>query len=377
MQNNYTIMHIWGIPIRVNISLLVFLPILAWLIGSGEQLSAYASLIEALTPATVDPEALSETNRWLVGAGAGLALFASVAIHELGHSYAAGRYDIETESITLWILGGLADLAEMPKEWNREFWIAVAGPITSVALGLVAIAALFVVPSSATLLVFLVGFVAVMNIVLAVFNMVPAFPMDGGRVLRALLARRRPYVKATQTAARIGTYFAFLFAIFGIVVVFSPIMLLLALFIYVAATSESRSVMLGELLSGLTVSDLIAEYEPVRSDATVADLFDRLLGARRTDLAVVDGSGSVVGVVTATQLREVPLEEYETTTVESIATTDLPRIDGETSAFDALYELMGSRQEVAVVERDGTPVGLVSRSDFNEVLTLRRDTVAF
>ena len=377
MQNNFTVFQVWGIPIRVNVSLLVFLPILVWLVGSGEQISAYVSLIDALTPATVDPAALSGSNdRWIIGAGAAVALFGSVAVHELGHAWAAMRYDIETESITLWILGGLADLAEMPKEWNRELWIAVAGPITSVLLGLSAVAALAVIPSSATRVVFLVGFVAVMNIVLAIFNMVPAFPMDGGRVLRALLARRRSYVKATQTAARIGTYFALLFAVFGIVVVFSPILLLLAAFIYVAATSESRSVLVGELLSGLSVSDLIADYEAVPADVTVADLFDRLLGARRTDLAVVDKDGTVVGAVTASTLRTVPTQEYETTTVGSIATTDLPRFDSGTSAFDALSELTGSRRNVAIVERDGAAVGLVSREDFNDVLALRRNTAA-
>jgi len=378
VKGNYTILHVWGIPIRINVSLLVFLPILAWLIGSGEQISAYATLIESLTPATVDAEALAGANdRWLIGSGAAIALFASVAVHELGHAWVAMRYDIGVESITLWILGGLADLSEMPKEWNREFWIAVAGPIASLLVAVAAIGALVVVPASATLLVFVLGFVAVMNVILAVFNMLPAFPMDGGRVLRALLARNRSYVSATQTAARVGTGFALLFAIVGIVVVFSPILLLLAVFVYVAATSESRSVLLGELLSGISVGELVADYEPVPADATVADLFDRLLGARRTDLAVVDEAGNVVGVVTASELRKVSPGEYETTTVASIATTNLPHIESDTSAFDALYELMGDRQDVAIVERDGTPIGIVSREDFNAALTLRRETAAF
>jgi CBS domain-containing protein len=201
--------------------------------------------------------------------------------------------------------------------------------------------------------------------------------MDCGRIFRALLARNRSYVSATQTAARVGTIFALLFAFVGIVVAFSPIMILLALFIYVAATSESRSVLLASLLDGMTVTDVVSDHEPVPSDATLDVVFDRLLGARRTDLTVVDESGTVVGVVTASALRDVEPAAYESTTVASIATEDILRIDGATTAFDALSQLLESGTNVALVEEAGSPVGLVSREDFSATLDLRRETVAF
>ncbi|MEF8814392.1 MAG: site-2 protease family protein [Halovenus sp.] len=375
-MRNYTLFHVWDIPIRINVSLVIFLPILAWLIGSGTQLAAYVELIEAVTPAAIDPTVLAEEDRWVVGILAAVGLFASVAVHELGHAWAAMRYGIGTESITLWILGGLASLTEMPREWNREFWIAIAGPITSLLLGVAAYALLFVVPESATLAVFVVGFVTVMNLVLAVFNLLPAFPMDGGRILRALLARNRSYVSATRTAASVGTVFALLFAVFGILVTFSPLLLLLALFIYAAATSESRSVVLGELLDGLSVGDLVADNDPIEADATVAEALDRLLRARRSDLAVV-ADGTVVGAITASELRDVPHDERESTAVGDITTTDLPRLDSATTAFDALYELMTTRSDTAIVEHNGSPVGVVSRADFTAVLDVRRDTVSF
>lgn len=378
MKANYHLLRVWGIPIRINISLLVFLPILAWLIGSGEQLAIYASLITELTPVTVDAAQLDGPNdRWIIGIAASVGLFASVTFHELGHSFVAMRYDIEVESITLWILGGLASLSEMPDEWEREFYIAVAGPLSSILLGAFFFGTLYVIPASLTVVVFIAGFLAVMNIVLAVFNMLPAFPMDGGRVLRALLARNRSYVSATRMAARVGVAFAVLFIFFGIVVVFSPIMLLLALFIYIAATSESRAVVLNQLLSGLTVEDVIADTRPVSADTPLDELLDRLFGARRSELPVVDERGAIVGVVTTTQLRETPLEAYETTTVGDIADVDLPRIAGETSAADGLYELSRQRSNLLLVEREGVPVGIVSRSDFAAMLDLRRDTVPF
>lgn len=375
MKANYTLFHVWGIPIRLNISLIVFLPILAWLIGSGEQLSVYASVINSLTPATVDPGVLTSNERWLVAISASIGLFASVAFHELGHAWVALRYDIGVESITLWILGGLASLSEMPKEWNREFWIAVAGPISSLLLAALCLGALFIIPESMMVLAFVIGFVGVMNIILAIFNMLPAFPMDGGRVLRSLLARERSYVDATQIAARIGTAFALFFVFIG-VFQFAPLLILVGLFIYVAATSESRSVVLGTLLDGLTVEDIIEHSDPIRADVPAREVFDRLLGERRNELVVVDGD-EVVGVVTGRTLRDLPFEEFDTATAGSLATTDLPTLGAEVAAFDAMFELMQKRTDAALVERDGKPIGVVSRADFTSVLDIRRETTAF
>lgn len=374
---NYTIVHIWGIPIRINISLIIFLPILAWLIGSGEQIAAYSVLITELTPATVDPAALSEpTDRWLIGIITAVGLFASVTFHELGHSWVAMRYDIEVESITLWLLGGLASLKNMPDQWEQEFWIAIAGPASSLVLAAGCTWTLYFVPETATLLVYTLGFLAIMNIVLAVFNMLPAFPMDGGRILRSLLARNRSYVSATRTAARIGVAFAFGFALLG-VLVFSPLMLLLALFIYVAATSESRSVVISELLSGETVADLIGDQKPLPADIPVGQAFERLFAARRTELPVVDENGDIIGVVTASQLKQVPPEAYRTTTVREITTTDLLHLDGNASAAEGLYELLGSREGVAIVEWEGRQIGLISRADFTAALDIRREVGPF
>jgi len=376
MKKNYTLFSVWGVPIRINISLLVFLPILAWLVGTGEQLAAYESLINLLPTADVDSGVLTDTERWVVGTSAALGLFTSVTVHELGHAWVAMRYDIGVESITLWILGGLASLSEMPREWDRELLIAVAGPVSSLLLAALCAGALAVIPAELTVVSFVVGLLAVVNVMLAVFNMVPAFPMDGGRVLRALLGRTRPYASATRTAARVGTGFALLFAIVGIVVVFSPILLLLALFIYVAATSESRSVMIAELLSGLSVADILSESPTVDANESAAAVFDRIVGARRTELAVTEG-GRIVGVVTGEQLRELPFDEFETTTAGELATTDLPRFDARSSAADVLAGLTRGRADAALVERDGSPIGVVSRNDFTTVLASRRERSAF
>ncbi|MHB9287635.1 site-2 protease family protein [Halobacteriales archaeon Cl-PHB] len=375
-MRSLTVGRVWDIPIRLHVSLLVFLPVLAWLLGSGVQIELYTQLINAVWPGTLDPGAFAPGARsWTIGIAGAVGLFASVAVHELGHAFVARRYDIEVEAITLWILGGLASLTQFPREWRREFWIAVAGPVTSLVVAGGSWAVLQTLPAGSPTVVFVVGWLALTNVVLAVFNMLPAFPMDGGRVLRALLARRRPYVQATRIAARIGTIFAIIFAVLGLVVTFNPILILLALFIYGAASSESRVVVLDDLLDGLTVGDLARTDQAgtVAADETAADVLSHLLSTRRMDLAVSDGD-AIVGVVTAGSLRGVDATAYETTPVSEFMADDLPRFDADMDAFDALVALNGARSEVAIVEAGGTPVGTLSQDDFSAALAIRRET---
>ncbi|GGM40727.1 site-2 protease family protein [Haloarcula argentinensis] len=370
-MRNFHITTVWGIPIRVNVSLLIFLPVLAWIIGSGAQIETYAGIVSALSGETLDSTVLTAGQTpWLIGTTAAVGLFASVALHELGHAWAAMRYGLRVESITLWILGGLANLEAMPKEWNRELVIALAGPAVSILTGLACYAALFALPASAQVTLFVIGWLAVTNIFLAVFNMLPAFPMDGGRVLRALLARTRPYATATRIAARIGTGFAVLFAVVGAISV-SPMLLLLALFVYGAASSESRTVALAALLEGLTVDDVASPLDAtIEADASVEDLVDRMFADRRTEFAVTRG-GDVVGVVTVGDFRELSTAEREADTVADLMEADLPRFPAEKAAFDALVELDTARAIAAFVDGpEGTRV--VSREDFASAMEMRR-----
>ena len=370
-MRNVHLTTISGIPIRLNVSLLVFLPVLVWLIAASGQIELYASVIDGLTPATLDPAPLQEgLNPWLIGVAGALGLFFSVAVHELGHAYAARRYDIATESITLWIFGGLAALESMPREWDREFWIAVAGPITSVLLGVAFVGLLQVVPSGLSVVVFVVGWLAVINVVLAIFNMLPAFPMDGGRVLRALLARNGSYASATRVAARIGTIFALLFGVVGILS-WNPVLVLVALFVYAAATTESRTVLLDELLSGVTAADVMdSRVRSISADASVAEFTDRMFRERRTEYVVVDGE-EIVGLVTLADVKRADREVAESTRVREFAATDVSTVEPTTTAFDVLVA-MGRAPLVVVVDGD-EPVGTVSRRDLGSVMQLRRE----
>ena len=372
-MKNFTIGRVWGIPIRLNVSLLVFLPVLVWLVGSGDQIDLYVGVVNAAFGTPLDAAALSAgATPWLIGTAAAVGLFASVALHELGHSWAAMRYGLRVESITLWILGGLATLQEMPREWNRELVVAVAGPTTSVLVAGVAAVGVVVTPASAPVVAFVLGWLAVTNLTLALFNLLPAFPMDGGRVLRALLARTRPYPAATRTAARVGTLFALLFAVVG-VMAFSPMLLLLALFVYGGATSESRAVAMDDLLSGLTVADVgTVPAEPVAADAAVSDLLFRAFDGGRAPHPVVDASGEVVGVVTLADALGVDPARRGSATVADVATLDPPTVAATDDAFDVLSVLTRLRAPVALVSADGETTGVVTREDFTAALRFRR-----
>jgi len=371
-MRSYTITNIWGIPIRVNTSLLIFLPILAWLIGSGQQIELYAGLIGGLTGTGFDLAVLRAGSMpWLVGLLAAVGLFVSVTIHELGHSWVAMRYGLEIESITLWILGGLAALKTFPKEWNREFWIAIAGPITSLLVAGVCYGAAVVAPTSLQVPRFVLGWLAITNVVLAGFNLLPAFPMDGGRILRALLARSRSYGVATRIAARVGVLFAFLFAIVA-VLNFQIVLLLLAFFIYGAATTESKAVLLDELFEGLTVSDIMTrEPATVAASTTVDDFGSQMLRNRKPIHLVVDDDGEAVGIVTLDDLKKARRQDRDTDTVGEIM-RDVPRVDPDADAFDTLGQLQGSGGLDAIVQRDGELLGVLTEADYAHAMTIQR-----
>ena len=371
-MRNYDLVSVWGIPIRINVSLLVVLPILAWLIGSGEQIALYTAIINGFPIVALDPAALrAGTTPWLIGIAAAVGLFVSVTLHELGHAWAARRYGIEVESITLWLLGGLANLERMPREWEQELWIALSGPAASVLVAVACYGIVAFLPASAPALVFVVGWLVVTNVALTVFNLLPAFPMDGGRVLRALLARSRPYVSATRTAARVGSLFAVGFALVGIFA-FSPMLLLLAWFVYTAANSESRAVGLETLLAGVTSADVMdPDVRTVPAETPLSELGERMLADRRTTYPVVDDAGSVVGIVSLDHLQRG--RRRNAGTVRDVMAETFPAVTSDTPMFEVVSRMNGSGTRTAVVERDGQVVGIITPTDLAATLQLRRE----
>lgn len=235
---SFRVGRIFGIPIEIDLTFLLVLPVFAWVIGS--QVEIWVGILGILPDVTVSSGALTDgATPWLLGLTAAVGLFIGVLLHELGHSLVAMRYGFEIDSIKLWLLGGVAQFTEMPEDWRQEFTVAIAGPVVSIALGVVSYGAFTVLPADFPAIRFVVGYLALMNVALAGFNLLPGFPMDGGRVLRALLARNRSHVRATQIAATVGKGFAILLGFLGLFA-FDLILIAIAFFIYMGASGESR-----------------------------------------------------------------------------------------------------------------------------------------
>jgi Zn-dependent protease/predicted transcriptional regulator len=236
-----------------------------------------------------------------------LVLFACVLLHELGHSLMAKRYGVDTQKITLLPIGGVASLERMPEDPQQELWIALAGPAVNVLIALLLLPFLAVdrVFSDTSLLNVATreGFLASLlrvNVALVVFNAIPAFPMDGGRVLRALLALKLGRIRATSLAAGLGQLIALAFVFWGL---FSnPFLVLIGLFVYFGAQSEKVMVQQLELLKDYTVGQaMMTHFVTLSPSDTVKDAADKLLSGSDQDLMVVDNE-QAVGIMTRSRI---------------------------------------------------------------------------
>ena len=370
---SFRIGSVLGIPIKLGLSFLLVIPVLTFLIGS--QMGPIVEALDLTFGTAIDAEPLTEgTTPWLLGLIAALGLFASVLLHELGHSVVAMRYGIDIEGITLWFLGGLAQLTELPDRWGQELAIAVAGPIVSVAIGVLCYVGFLLVPPEFPALLFLLGYLAILNVVVAAFNMLPGFPMDGGRVLRALLSRNRSRVQATRMAAGVGKAFAIALGLGGILLA-NIFWIAIAFFIYLAAASETQQVVVEAALEGLTVHEImtpVSELHTVSPETSLEKLLDRMLHERHTGYPVLD-RGELVGVVTLEDVQERAPEGSKAAdpVVRDVMSEDLVTVSPDTKATSALRALQRADiGRILVTGPDGSLVGLVSRTDLMRILEI-------
>ncbi len=249
----------------------------------------------------------------LAGVGFIVALFACVVFHEMGHAMAARNFGIRTRDITLLPIGGLARLERMPEEPKQELWIALAGPAVNVAIAAALYVWLFLTHAwepFSHLRVATGPFVErlfLANVSLVLFNLIPAFPMDGGRVLRALLATRMTYPKATQIAASVGQGLAFAFGIIGLFT--NPMLLLIGVFIWIGAGQEAGAVQVKSALSGTPAgAAMLTDFDTLQAGETLAVAVRLTLKGSQRDFPVID-RGRVAGILTGADLVAA-LEDY-------------------------------------------------------------------
>jgi CBS domain-containing protein len=286
------------------------------------------------------------------------------------------RYGFPISSITLWIFGGIAQLDEMPEDWRQELFIAIAGPAVSVALGVVSYAAFLAVPAGESLAVaaaqFVLGYLALMNVVLAGFNLLPGFPMDGGRVLRALLNRTRPYARATEIAAEVGKVFAILLGLFGLFGGGGLFLVAIAFFIYIGAASEAQQTTMRAAFEGVTVADVMTPADRVTTvgaDGSVAELIETMFRERHTGYPV-ERDGAVVGLVTLEDARAVREVERDAYRVAEVMSTEIYTVAPDDDVMTALEELDSHAVGRLLVMDDEELVGLLTRTDIMSALSI-------
>ncbi|WP_018290805.1 site-2 protease family protein [Verrucomicrobium sp. 3C] len=302
-------------------------------------------------------------------------LFAIIVLHELGHALTAQRFGIQTRNITLYPIGGVARLERMPDDPRQELLVALAGPAVNVVLAALLYAILLLGGGvrSWTDIHWLNGNLLLnlfwINVTLAAFNLLPAFPMDGGRVLRALLASRMGADRATRIAAAVGQSMALLFGILGIFGP-NPLLLLIALFVWMGAAQESNLVHVKSVLSSVPVSQLMmSEFHTLSPSDPLRIAVHHLLAGYHLDFPVVS-SGAVVGLLTRHNLVEGLSRFGEEIPVENVMSHDFLTVDASDTAEVTIARLQEQEQRSAVVVRNQELVGLLSLENIGEFLLI-------
>jgi Zn-dependent protease/predicted transcriptional regulator len=295
-------------------------------------------------------------------------LFTSVLFHEFGHSLAARRYGIRTRHITLLPIGGVAELERMPEKPRQELVVALAGPAVNVAIAAVLAAGALLGGGLTT--DGLVGRLLTANVFLVLFNLLPAFPMDGGRVLRALLASRIDYVRATKYAAVTGQAMA---ALFGVVGLFgNPLLLFVALFVWLGASHESRAVEWRHSLRGVPVERaMLTDFRTLAPGDPLSRAADLIVRSSQREFPVED-EGRVVGMLTLAELAGgLGSSGSAARVADFMRRTDATVETGE-MIDDVLERLHGTELPAVAVTRRGRIVGLVTPENVAEFMSLRR-----
>lgn len=305
-----------------------------------------------------------------------LALFCCVVLHEFGHALTAQKYGIQTKDIVLYPIGGIARLEKLPEDPKQELWVAIAGPLVNVGIFLILSAVLsftgFNIESLEEMKInpnTILLYLASANLILAVFNLIPAFPMDGGRILRAFLAIRLPRAQATQIAGGIGQFLAIFFIFFGLFN--NPILVLIGVFIFLGAAAEVSHTQQESFLKGFKVNDAIMmKFQILAFDAPLSKAVDKLLNSQATHFVVVKDDVAV-GTLSRNEIIRGLKEGDENIAVEKVADFNPLKFETEENLDDVWKKMMSENRKVAFVIENGHFLGILDQENISEFIMVK------
>ncbi len=369
MNENVSLGRIAGIHVGLNWSLLVVAGLIAWSLATG--------LLPAASPGQ------TSGAYWTAGIVSAFVYLACLLAHELAHSVVAMRRGIRVEGITLWLFGGVSRFSSESSSPGAQAWITFVGPLTSLMLGVVFFLASLAIGGGANnpgLLAATLAWLGFINILLGVFNLLPAFPLDGGRILQSLLwLRTRDRLRATRIAARIGMAFAFLFIAYGLITFFAAGSLIggvwsifLGWFLLSAARAEEAGSLIRQALSGIRVSEVMTP-NPVEApdDVTVEEaLHGYILASRHSTFPTHDSGGRLSGLLTLAALKNVAPNARTATLIKDIICPldRVPTVRPGDPAANVLNVSDGCSEGRTLVVDDGRLVGIISPSDISRML---------
>ena len=305
-----------------------------------------------------------------------LVLFGCVVLHEYGHALTARKYGIKTRDITLYPIGGVARLERMPEKPIEELWVALMGPAVNVVIAAGLFAYLFVTNSLVPLTDLTVASgsflerLLTVNISLVLFNLIPAFPMDGGRVLRAFLAMRMEYVRATQIAANVGQGMAFLLGFWGLFN--NPFLLFIAFFVWIGASQEAGMVQMKNSISGIPITRaMLTDFKTLSPRDNLSQVVALILAGSQHDFPVIDANGQVAGILERDRFMAALTQHGQSAPVMDFIRRDLPSVDSHEMVEMALMRFQETGAKTLPVIHLGQFVGLITAENITEFLMIR------
>jgi Zn-dependent protease/CBS domain-containing protein len=359
MKTSIKIGRIIGIPIKIHFTFIFILALFAWFF-SIETISIYGFTIG------FGGLSISTGLQFLLGIIGAILLFTCVLLHELGHSYVTQRFGIKISSITLFIFGGVSQSEEIPRNPKKEIKIAIAGPLVSSFLGAIFYLFYYLMRNYTTSVIintiyFTFGTLAFYNLLLAGFNLIPAFPIDGGRILRGLFAFKMEYKKATKRAAAIGKGVAIAMAIFGMF--FNLWLILIAIFVYFGASQEERSLNISLALEGKQAKDIMRkDFESISPDTNIQKLRETIENKRHLSFPVIKDN-KLIGLVSINDIKTIDKDKWKDTIVKDIMKKNFYTISPDEDAFSVFKKLLKENLERAIVKESDNVVGIISKSD--------------